>query len=221
MLPGGSPGYEPSCAYTKGASPEHPAREWAAPDLDLARRLVAESGTKGQKVVIVTPGGGGVANEIRLALTDLGYVASVRPISPVIEFGYIQNSDNRVQIGVTGWSADYPSASSFLRTLFACSTFTPHSDNSINISQFCDPKLDALMDRAAMISLTDQKAGDAVWAEASRALMAQAPALPLDQTRRVALTPARVPGDFTTPIYEAICSQMTLRPAVRGGQEPP
>ncbi|MFT8896319.1 MAG: ABC transporter substrate-binding protein [Acetobacter sp.] len=220
MLPTGAPGYEPGCAYTKGASPEHLATEWKEPDLALAKKLVEESGTKGQKVVIVTPGSGGsgaIANEIRATLVDLGYVASVRPITPVIEFSYIQNSDNKMQIGLTGWSADYPSASSFLRTLFSCATFIPHSSNSINASQFCDPKLDALMDKAAEVSLTDQKAGDALWAEASRALMAQAPAVPLDQTRRVALTSSRVHGTFDTPIYEAVFSQVKLR---RAGDPP-
>ncbi|NHN88582.1 ABC transporter substrate-binding protein [Acetobacter conturbans] len=220
MLPTGAPGFEPGCAYTKGASPEHPAPEWKEPDLALAKKLVAESGTAGQKVVIVTPQSGGsdaIANEIRSTLTDLGYVASVRPITPVIEFSYIQNSDNNVQVGLTGWSADYPSASSFLQTLFSCATFIPHSDNSINASQFCDHKFDALMDRAAEVSLTDRKAGDALWAEASRALMAQAPAVPLDQTRRVALMSSRLHGAFDTPIYEAIFSQMKLR---RAGDQP-
>lgn len=214
MLPQGSPAYEPGCAYTKGASPDHLAPAWTAPDLPLARRLVEESGTKGQHVTIISPSEPryvAIASELRSTLEQMGYVASVRPITQAVQFNYIQNSDNRVQIGLTGWNADYAAASTYLQALFACASFTPHSDNSINISGFCDPQLDALMDRAALTSVTDQTAGNALWAQASRMLMAQAPAAPLAQVRWVTLLSRRVSGDFVAPLYEVVFSQFRLR----------
>ncbi|NHO31640.1 ABC transporter substrate-binding protein [Acetobacter fallax] len=214
MLPSGAPGFEPGCAYTRGAAPENPAPTWSAPDMALARRLVEESGTKGQHVTIISPAQPNYvaqANELRSTLAEMGYVVSVRVITQAVQFSYIQNSDHRVQVGLTGWNADYPAASTYLQALFSCATFTPHSDNSINISGFCDHKLDALMDHAALVSITDPKAGNALWAEASRALMAQAPAVPLDQVRWVTLLSSRVHGDFVTPIYEVAFSQFQLR----------
>ncbi|NHN86147.1 ABC transporter substrate-binding protein [Acetobacter musti] len=214
MLPAGAPGFEPGCAYTLGASPENPAPSWKAPDMALAKRLVEESGTRGQRVTIVSPSEPGYvarANELRSTLAALGYITSVRPITQAVQFNYIQNSDNRVQVGLTGWNADYPAASTYLQALFSCGTFTPHSDNSINISGFCDHDLDALMDRAAQVSVTDQKAGNALWAEASRALMAKAPAVPLNQVRWVTLLSPRVHGNFIAPIYEVVFSQFQLR----------
>ncbi|MBB3883938.1 ABC transporter substrate-binding protein [Acetobacter oeni] len=214
MLPVGAPGFEPGCIYTKGASPENPAPEWKEPDMALARQLVEESGTRGQHVTVISPSEPGYvarANELRSTLASMGYVASVRSITQSVQFNYIQNSDNRVQVGLTGWNADYPSASTYLQALFSCGTFTPHSDNSINISGFCDHDLDALMDQAGLVSVTDQKAGNALWAEASRLLMAQAPAVPIDQVRWVTLTSSRVQGAFVAPIYQVVFSQFQLR----------
>ncbi|MBV1837781.1 ABC transporter substrate-binding protein [Acetobacter estunensis] len=214
MLPQGSPGFEPSCLYTKGATFEHPAQQWQAPDLEKARDLIRRSGTAGQHVTIIAPSAAGhsaVATDLRDTLTDLGYVASVRTISPVAEFAYIQNSNNKIQIGLTGWSADYPAASSFLQTLFSCATFVPHSDNSVNISQFCNHDIDALMQRAATVAVTDRAAGDTLWAEVSRRLMEQAPAVPLDQARSVSLLSSRVKSDVTTAIYGAVFSQFRVQ----------
>lgn len=214
LLPVGSPGFEPSCAYTRGASPEHPAQEWRAPDMERARQLIKEAGVSGQRVGIVspsTPGYVAMANELRSTLADLGFIVSVRAITQAVQFTYIQNSDNHVQVGLTGWNADYPAASSYLQALLSCGTFTPHSDNSINISGFCDRSVDAIMDRAASVSVTDQKAGDALWAEASRAIMAQAPVVPLNQVRWVTLLSARVHGEIRAPIYEVVFSKFQLR----------
>ena len=48
VLPPGFPGHEAYCPYTKD-----PGEKWSAPDMDKAKQLVEESGTKGQKVTII------------------------------------------------------------------------------------------------------------------------------------------------------------------------
>lgn len=214
LLPQGAPGYAPSCAYTKGASPAQPAAQWQAPDLEKARRLVRESGTAGQKVTIIAPLEGryaAMAMELRSTLASIGYEATVRSITQTVQFPYVQNSDNHVQLALTGWNADYPSASSFLQTLFSCTSFHPHSDNSPNISAFCNPQTDALMNQAARTALTNPEKSAEGWAEADRALMAQAPTVPLVQIRRVSLLSKRTRNAIVTLNDEILLSQLQVQ----------
>lgn len=214
LLPEGTPGYEPFCDYTLGASPDHPAQSWQKPDMEQARALVRASGTAGAKVTIVVPAEGrssNAAEELRGTLEALGYQASVHSISQVIHFTFVQNTDNKVQISIGGWNADYPSASSFLSTLFSCENFHPHSDNSPNMAGFCDPAIDRMMDDAARSALGDRSASNHLWAQVDRALMRQAPAVPLVQTRRVVLLSKRVRNVIVTLNDEILLSQLQVQ----------
>ncbi len=213
ILPNGTPGYEPFCFYTLGASAAHPATDWTKPDIDAARRLIKESGMAGQKVTIIVPSeqhGSATAEDIRDTLEMLGFKAGVRSISPAIAFTYIQNTQNHYQIALAGWNADYPSASSFVQTLFSCETFHPNSDNSPNYSGFCDPQIDQQMNRAAMLALTDRTASDHAWSEVDREIMKQAPLVPLSQTRRVVLLSRRARNIIITLNDEILFSQIQL-----------
>jgi peptide/nickel transport system substrate-binding protein len=88
ILPPGMAGYQPYCPYTKD-----PGATWTAPDLERAKTLVEESGTKGQKITLIT-GDGSTARNIgtylQSLLSQLGYDARVKAISNNIEFTYIQ-----------------------------------------------------------------------------------------------------------------------------------
>lgn len=213
ILPSGTPGYEPFCFYTQGASPTHPAVQWVKPDMEAARRLVKESGMAGQKVTIIVPSeqhGSATAEDIRNTLEMLGFKATVRNISPAIAFTYIQNTQNHYQIALAGWNADYPSASSFLQTLFSCETFHPNSDNSPNYSGFCDPHIDQHMHEAAMLALTDRAKSNHAWSEVDREIMAQAPFVPLSQTQRVVLLSRRARNVIITLNDEILFSQIQL-----------
>ena len=48
VLPPGFPGHVDYCPYTKD-----PGAKWSAPDMEKAKQLVEESGTKGQKVTVI------------------------------------------------------------------------------------------------------------------------------------------------------------------------
>ena len=213
ILPSGMPEYQRFCFYTQGASPAHPAEKWVKPDMEVARRLVRESGMAGQKVTIIVPSeqhGSATAEDIRYTLETLGFKATVRSISPAIAFTYIQNTRNHYQIALAGWNADYPSASSFLQTLFSCETFHPNSDNSPNYSGFCDPQIDQLMHKAATLALTDRYASNHVWADVDRYIMQQAPFVPLTQTQRVVMFSRRAKNIVVTLNDEILYSQIQL-----------
>ena len=75
------------------------------------------------------------------------------------------------QMAVDAWGADYPAASNFIT---ACSTCDA---SSIPSSGFCDPRIDAMIDRASQMQLDDPAAAGALWAEIDRAIVDQAPYL--------------------------------------------
>ncbi|RWR27923.1 ABC transporter substrate-binding protein [Sinirhodobacter populi] len=190
VLPPDFPGHEDQCLYTLD-----PGTEWSAPDMDKALQLVEESGTKGQKVTVVTDdtaSSRGVGTYLQSVLSDLGYDATVQTISGDIQFTYIQNTNNNVQLSVSQWYADYPAASNFLNVLFGCDSFHPGTDASVNISGFCDAEIDAQMKAAMALGATDQDAANGDWAKIDGAVMEKAPAVPLFTPKDVDLISTRV-----------------------------
>ena len=162
VLPPGFPGHEPYCPYTK-----NPGEKWSAPDMEKAKQLVEESGTKGAKVSIVVEDktvAKSIGVYLQSVMKDLGYDAELKPISANIQFTYIQNTNNKVQMSVTQWYQDYPAASDFLNILFGCSSFTEGSDSSINIAGFCDKGIDAKMQAALAQGVTDPNRANKEWA---------------------------------------------------------
>ncbi|WP_313523813.1 ABC transporter substrate-binding protein [Shinella sp.] len=193
VLPPDFPGHVDYCPYTKD-----PGAKWSAPDLEKAKQLVEESGTKGQKVTIIvedTAVSRSIGVYLQSVLTSIGYVADVKPISANIQFTYIQNTNNKVQMSVTQWYKDYPAASDFLHILFGCASFREGSDASINIAGFCDAKIDEKMQKALDLGVTDQVAADAMWAEIDREVTDQAPAIGLFTPKRLDFVSKRL-GNF-------------------------
>jgi peptide/nickel transport system substrate-binding protein len=194
ILPPGFPGHVDSCEYTA-----NPGTAWSAPDLDKAKKLVEDSGTKGQEVAIVTEDSEvskNVGTYIQSVLNDLGYKTSVKPISSNIQFTYIQNTNNKVQISISQWYQDYPAASDFLNVLLSCDSFHPGSDASINISGMCDKDLDGRMQATLKQALTDPENVDAEWAKIDQAYMEKAPWAPLFTPKHVDFVSKRL-GNFT------------------------
>jgi peptide/nickel transport system substrate-binding protein len=193
VLPPGFPGHVDYCPYTKD-----PGAKWSAPDLEKAKALVEESGTKGQKVTIIsedTAVSKAIGTYMQSVLTDIGYEADLKPISPNIQFTYIQNTNNKVQISISQWYQDYPAASDFLNILYGCASFTPGSDTSINIAGFCDKAIQAKMDEALALGVTDPEAANKIWAEVDKAVTDAAPMAALFTPKHVDFISKRV-GNF-------------------------
>ena len=150
-------------------------------------------------------------DEMTFNYTLDSFKASVHNISPAIQFTFVQNTDNHVQISLGGWTADYPSASTFLMTLFSCESFHPHSDNSPNMSGFCSPTIDRMMNNALSQTLNNRAESNRLWAKVDRALMQQAPAVPLVQTQNVILLSKRVHNVIITLNNELLFSQLQIQ----------
>jgi peptide/nickel transport system substrate-binding protein len=193
VLPPGFPGHEDYCPYSKP-----PGAKWTAPDLEKAKQLVKDSGTAGQKVTVIVQDlaiDQSIGVYLQSLLKDLGYDASVKALSQNIQFTYIQNTNNKVQISVSQWYQDYPAASDFLNVLFGCDSFHPGSDNSVNISGWCDKAIDAKMKQAMLTAVTDPDAANKDWAAIDKAVTDAAPAAFLFTPKHIDFVSKRV-GNF-------------------------
>ncbi len=173
------------------------------PDLAQARRLVADSGTAGQAVTLVTDDsapGRAIGTYMMDVLSDLGFRPRLRTLSGAIQFNYIQNTQNRVQLSLTTWYADYPSAQAYLAGAFGCAAFRPGSDASPNIPGYCDPAWDRALAAGQDIAAAD------------RALTDAAPAVVLFHPNDPDFTSARVQNYQFHPQFRWLIDQSWLLP---------
>jgi peptide/nickel transport system substrate-binding protein len=195
LLPPGFPGHVDYCPYTKNPG----SGKWTAPDLAKAKQLVKQSGTLGAKVAVVSSDdevNKAMAIYIQSVLNSIGYKATVKPLSSNISFTYMQNSKNKMQIGVTQWYQDYPQASDFLNVLLGCDSFHPGSDTSINMSGYCDKAVDAQMKQALSLGITNPPAALKLWAKVDRETTDAATQAVVLNPRLIDFTSKRV-GNYT------------------------
>lgn len=195
ILPPGFPGYQPYCPWTK-----NPGKTWTAPDLAKAKQLMQQSGvapgTKVTLIVVDRAVDRAVGGYLQSMLNSLGFNAGLKAISPNIQFTFIQNTKNDVQISLTDWYQDYPAASDFLNVLFNCANYHPGSDSSINISGLCNEAIDADMAKALSTAVTDQAAANQMWAKIDRQITDAAPVAPLYNPKHLDFISTRL-GNYT------------------------
>ncbi len=193
ILPPDFPGYQPNCPYTKNPGPT-----WSAPDMTRARQLIAQSGTKGDKVVVIgspTPPAPAIDQYFVSLLSQLGYRASLKTLSSTVQYPYVQNSANRAQIDESYWDPDYPAAADFLNVMIGCGGYHKGSSASPNLSYFCDPAIQAKTAQALRVQETNPAAANKLWAAIDKSVTAQAPQVSLFVANDLAFVSSRV-GNF-------------------------
>jgi len=194
VLPPNFPGYKPYCPFTLHAGA---SGRWSAPDLAKARQLVRQSGTRGAHVAVV-----GTTDTVGKAITlqfvqdlnRIGYVATPKLLSNAIQYPYIQDSRNHVQVAYSQWFQDYPAASDFLNVLLGCGYFHPGSDASPNISGFCDRSVQAQMNHALQLGETNPAAANLVWSQVDRRATNLSPIITLFNPKLVDFVSERLHG---------------------------
>lgn len=201
ILPPNFPGYQANCPYTA-----NPGTAWTAPDLAKAKQLIDASGTKGQKVVVVgTPDETtkGIDLYFVSLLQQLGYDASLKTLSASVEYSYVQDSRNKVQLSYSYWSPDYTAPADFLSLQIGCAGYHAGSTASPNLSKFCDPAIQAKTEQAQITQQTDVAAANTQWAAIDKAVTAQAPQVSLFISNRLDFLSARVGNYQFSPAVTA------------------
>ena len=196
-------GYRRYCPYTR--DPRSDGR-WTAPDLDRAKRLVAASGTRGERVHIWGSSDDLVPPQIPpytvQVLRSLGYKAQLH-LAPLASI--TPTMRRTFQLSAEGdWLPDYPAPSAYLPLFFGC-------DGGHNHGYVCDPRLDRQMRRAPTLQLTHPAAAAALWTAIDRQLTDQAAWVPTVNVRFAEFVSKRVRNYQFSPVGGFLAAQVWLR----------
>lgn len=212
IIPATIPGHQPYCPYTRDPTA---SGRWTAPDGARARRLIAASGTRGETVTVLTAGaanGSGYATVGAYTvglLRRLGYRAHLRVIAPARFIAALDDYHAPPQIATQTWTADYPSASQWLTLQLSCRAWRPPAQVA-NHSEFCDPAVDRLAERAAELQVTNPSLANRLWAQADRLTTNLAPVVTTVTENETDLVLQRV-GDYQyVPTIGALLDQLWL-----------
>jgi len=210
------PGYRPYCPYTLDPSP---SGSWTAPDLAKAERLVAGSGTRGNKVTLLLAGPPPGAPTLQVGryvvsvLDRLGYQASLKVITnaPSAGLGDLSDSSKRPQIGWFTWFQDSPTPSNFIEPLLTCRSFVPRSQDNLNIAEFCSRRIDAQIAHAVALQARDPAAANELWSRIDHELVDRATWVPLYNPRTVTVLAPRVGNYKYHPFWNVLLDQLWVR----------
>jgi peptide/nickel transport system substrate-binding protein len=201
ILPPGLPGYRPYCPYTRELSPG--SNRWQAPDLAKARRLVAESGTRGDRITVwgpsdLPPLGRPLIPYIVRLLNRLGYHARARLIRHKA-FPTSQQAYKTIQMFVTDWNDTSPA--NFIDTWFTCNAPGDHH-------WFCHPSFDHAVQRAQTLQAEGSPAAGALWAKLDRQLVNQAATVPVVNRFLIDFISSHVTNYQHNPIFGLLADQL-------------
>jgi YVTN family beta-propeller protein len=195
ILPPNFPGYEPYCPYTIDPGDG----VWSAPDLGRANALIDAAGATGKKVTVwathafneTVPGAVETMKYVVEVLNDLGLDAELKIVPTANEYATGVYS-GAAQAYLFGWAPDYPTAGQFVDTQFRCTS-------PFNAANYCDPSVDAQMDKASRLQETDPAAANRMWTKIEHQIVREAVWAPLanqvfpyafsDRTENVQINP--------------------------------
>ncbi|HUR15406.1 MAG TPA: BTAD domain-containing putative transcriptional regulator [Mycobacteriales bacterium] len=186
-LPRVVPGYTPYC----------PAGE--APDVQGAREAVLRSGTAGALVrLAVPPYREALGRALEKTLDSIGYDA--RLSMPARDY-FRGVAERTPEAHVASWYAEAPSAVSFM-VLVRCATHVDGGDQNtnLNVSGYCDPTAERLIEEALAAQQRDPSHASAAWRRVDRQLTDTVAWVPLASTQRAVLVRAGVGGLVHVPV---------------------
>jgi peptide/nickel transport system substrate-binding protein len=190
-------GYRPYCPYTLDPNP---SGRWIAPNLAKAQRLIAATHTRGTPITIWNLGAfdtdyTSIEPYLTSLLDQLGYPTRIKYLNDN-EFPNAQtrfaDSRTRAQAALTTSFSPYPTPAAIIQASFACQSFLPDSPGNANTAEFCDPQLDAQINRALAAESNNSPDAAALWAQADQTATDQAPAIPLTIPSNSYLVSARI-----------------------------
>ncbi len=210
ILPPNFPSYVPYCPYTTGAQ-----TVWSGPNLAKAKALVKASGTLGDKVVVNGTNdqvGTELAEQMVSDLDSIGYKASTQLLSASVQYPFVQNSVNwsKWNVAWSAWYQDYPAPSDFLNVLLGCTHIVKNSDASPNIAAFCQPSIQAQINKAESIEATDPTEAASLWTTVDHEDTLAAPWVDLYNPKQLDFLSANVHGYEWNPQWYILIDQLWL-----------
>jgi peptide/nickel transport system substrate-binding protein len=145
-------------------------------------------------------------------LDRLGFRTTLRTY-PVYQKFYEQAGRPSASIegGIQGWETNFQRASDFFLNLLTCDSYQPAAQVNLNAAGFCSPRVDRAMERARELEPTDPGAASKLWARSDRAVVDEAPWIPLVNTAGLDLVSARVGNYQRSPQYGVLLDQLWVK----------
>ncbi|GAB6940017.1 ABC transporter substrate-binding protein [Isoptericola variabilis] len=170
-------------------------------DPDKAKRLLADAGWKDRTLRLVVPDDAPTlakAQAIEQGLKRAGLtVKIVSQPSDVWTQTVTQGDGSKYDLTLSSWQPDFPSANGNIQPLFASSQI---GDGGYNLSRYSNADVDALIEQATQETDPDAAAG--IWAQADKAILEDAPVVPLIYTKNSFLHGSKV-QNFEIPDFPA------------------
>ncbi|MFE7406690.1 ABC transporter substrate-binding protein [Isoptericola sp. NPDC057559] len=173
----------------------------ASGDPDKAKALLEEAGWAGRTLRLVVPDDSPTlakAQAIEQGLKRAGItVKIVSQPSDVWTQTVTQGDGSDYDLTLSSWQPDFPSANGNIQPLFATSQI---GNGGYNLSRYSNKDVDALIEQATQETDADAAAG--VWAQADKAILEDAPVVPLIYTKNSFLHGSKV-QNFEIPDFPA------------------
>jgi oligopeptide transport system substrate-binding protein len=179
-------------------------------DIDGARELIANSsyGDVSQlpPIAITTIGWGGLISQELEAIvyqwrSNLGVEVEVRQLEPQRFLYHLKQEKD--EMFYMGWIADYPHPQDFLDVLF-------HTGADNNYSEYSNPEVDALLERAGVEQ--DNNLSLALYQQAEQLLIEDAACLPLWFGQNYFLVKPYIKGYDLSPLGFAMLNEVSVEP---------
>jgi peptide/nickel transport system substrate-binding protein len=177
-------------------------------DLAKARSMLAQAGVHNLTLTLATPNdpiSTAISQAVQQAYSAAGIKVVIKALSSNAWSALVTgNSASGYDLALSSWQPDFPSAMDNIEPLFASGMI---GNGNYNISRLSDPNVDALIDGAE--GTINEAAAGKIWAQADKAIMADAAVVPLVYNRNSFLRGSNVEnfyiGEFPAyPIYTAV-----------------
>jgi peptide/nickel transport system substrate-binding protein len=177
-------------------------------DLAKAKSLLNQAGhASGISLTLLTQNDSinlAEAQAVQSGLTAAGINVRLKPEDSDSFYADAGASKANYDLVLLGWLPDYPSATGNIAPLFDSSQI---GNGNFNSSHYSNPAVDKLIAQAS--AETDQSAAQALWGQADRTIMADAPVVPLLYARNAFLRGSNV-ADFFAPPYPPYADMLVV-----------
>ena len=179
-------------------------------DVNRARELIAASKygdvSNLPPITITTGGWGGMISQELEAIVhewrqNLGVEVKVRQLEPRRFLYHLR--EEKDEMFLMGWIADYPHPQNFLDILF-------HTGADNNYGEYSNPEVDALLDEGAVEQDNDRSL--ALYQQAEQKLVEDAACLPLSFGQNYVLAKPYLEGYSVNPMGFAMLNKVSIRP---------
>lgn len=133
--------------------------------------------------------------QLQQDLGKIGITVDAKPIQQSAFFD-LAGTPGKAPMTLTFWVADYPDASDFYQALLSCAAAIP---NGQNYSFYCNKNVDDLVNQA--LAAKDTDSANALYAQATKAMLADNPVVPLYYGSKTEVFGKTVGGYHSQPIW--------------------